>query len=152
MSSSVHSAVYLSLLACLHLGVPSKVYFLVAYPGVKHITNRFLVKTEHSCWGLGMCIFFLPPTGSLDIIFSCCYHPRVLHGASELALVVCMVELHGHDGVVLSIFGISHERYVYIDEQGRFSSTGCVLAGWLLSVSSLGHTWEEGSYRMTEMN
>jgi hypothetical protein len=98
-------------------------------------------------------VYFLSPspTGSLDIIFSCSYHPRVLHGASELALVVCMVELHGHDGVVLSIFGISHERYVYIDEQGRFSSTGCVLAGWLLSVSSLGHTWEEGSYRMTEM-
>jgi hypothetical protein len=40
---------------------------------------------------------------------------------------------------------------VYVDEHGRFQAQD-VLAGWLLSVSSLGHTWEEGSYRMTEMN
>lgn len=62
-SSSVHSAFYLSLLACLHLGVPSNVYFLVAYPGVKHIANRSWSKL--SIPG-GECVYFFSLPLPLD--------------------------------------------------------------------------------------
>jgi hypothetical protein len=75
--------------------------------------------------------FFSPsPTGSLDIIFSCCYHPRVLHGASELALVVCMVELHGHDGVVLSILAsLTRDMCISMSKEDFQAQGVCLLGG-----------------------
>jgi hypothetical protein len=75
-----------------------------------------------------MCIFSLSPspTGSLDIIFSCCYHPRVLHGASELALYG---RLHGHDGVVLSILAsLTRDMWMSMSMED-FKHRMCLLGG-----------------------
>ena len=83
-------------------------------------------------------VYFLPsPSGSLDIIFSYRYHhPRVLHGASELALYD---RLYGHDGVVLSIFWYLLREICGVGVYGRVRAQG-VLAGWMAIVGLVSRT------------